>query len=372
MLRTLLPPPRISGGVRRLSRALTVTTVITTLFATACQFDSPDSDEGLVASQTEVLLQTVDLPLELTNGIPTFASELEFCNMRDLLDQASNEALAEWYHAKGLNTLYNVFAIEETPKEELSPITMSFLETDEVDGELIPSPNAMLAFSKLANEEGFISMRGQVGYLSRSLQVWAPLDEHQVLRDLIIRGQPMKSSYQVVYDVREEWASALNSRSNEEMEAPANPWVTTSGFATRLNTNRTDDNKNQLRTQWGVSQVMGPIPGAVYTGYSDIYGKSYKQTFGYKTVHTYRWDMLWTAVDSPNPTLKSVLSSRDDKEFTVSTILRQTFNINTFEQYVNTVAGIINVGNEIPAGATSTWHTHRGMGGEYNFMINRR
>ena len=316
---------------------------------------------------------TPDVPqLRFEAGVPAFSSGDEFYSTIDAYGALTHEQALEAYAAQSAKTLYTYTAFQ-THADSVNgdygnSLQRNFLATDPIDGNLFASDEVLRSTQRVVSEEGFAIIGKNVGYFSANLQVFAPKAQFSELREAIMSSKAEAlANFGVIYDRRSNGKDAtsrrLTSRSNEETYTPECPWAM-GNTETRTNTNRSHDGDRQVLTQWymEVTSDNFGFPVRIRRNYV-IYGKSYKRTFVYKTVHNVFHDLTWSIDDGNGVrTLRESLTTPETREvLDVTTFVDRRVNNQT--EANQTIGRILSFSGQ------NTRHSHRGMDGEYNYLL---
>lgn len=343
------------------------------LFATACEKSDEIADTQIQVDASQRTAEPVALSEELPllsirvkDDIPAFSTMKEFLEAVDILELHSQESLLEWYKQKGIVTMYShIFNESDVIINSLNQddeLANRFVSVDPVDGESMPSNDAMITVYKLLSPQGMVILGESIVYLSVGLQAWAPLTKKDAFIEAIHQYDvPSLEKFTITH--MSEGYGSLGARSSETTVPPRCPWDLSSGSErTPENTNRTNNNKRQIRSWWSIAKITDPGNNSV-SYRMGVYMKSYKRTFGYTTDHDWQFEVSFLRDGAVGGNFYGSWTGRFKSDTRSAAIEDVTYATPTNLSAVNIEITDFDFGNII-----FTQHHHQGMGNEYNYL----
>ena len=290
----------------------------------------------------------------------------EFLKSVDVLESHSQESRLKWYQQTGVVTMYSQI-FEESVEVSNSlynddELAARFVTVDPIDGELMPSRNAMITTYKLLSPQGMVVLGDHIVHLSANLQAWAPLSEKEAFIEAIRQYDVSALERYNVTFISDNFGP-LAPRGSVTIVPPSCPWLLSNGSErSDEETNERSDGRRKIRTSWSIAKIIDPENNSV-SYRMGVYMKSFKKTFGYKTVHDWKFDIRFLRDGAVSSTF---LGSWED--YFKSDSHSEAIEDVTYASATNLSRVNISISEFNWQNLSFTEHHHRGMGEEYNYL----
>ena len=320
---------------------------------------------------------TIDLNVSVLEGIIAFPDAYAYLSAIQTLNNYEEAAVVAWAKSHGVATIQTTVEdldIGLVSYDNLSDVAKASVTFHELTGDPLLSSNVALLSHKVRSPEGMVIVGDKIGYADRWIQVWAPLHLREELQAAVRDDNfDFHTDFEVVQDYRSERGNtSLVARGSNTVDAPSWPWPSDNS-STGEHTNVNDDRNRRCRSEWTHEQEVIPYgtqrlvaQGLVLSGYS------YKRSFGYKTNHTYRYFFGWMQNDgSTRQNNERLTESRSKtKRFSDAFLYHSEVVPNRPEELARASTRITDLGVDDGI-ILRGYHTHRGMGSEFNILVER-